>query len=102
MTLGLGEVFGCEAWEPGIVGVGEGGAAADGGVVVGPAFEPEGWVGVVERGGAEDLEGGLSGGLGVRDEVVDGFLAVDVGRVFLGATDGGVDGFEEGGEDGEK
>ena len=71
-------------------------------MVVGPAFEPEGWVGVVEGGGAQDVEGGLGGSLRVGDEVVDGLLAVDVGGMLLRAADGGVYGFEEGSEEGKQ
>src|SRR5579875_2233816 len=78
--------------------MGEGGAAANGGVAVGPELVPERRVGVVEGCSAEDVEGVLGGGLRVGDEAVDGFLAVDIGGVFLAAADGGVDGLGEGAE----
>ncbi len=97
----FGEVFGGEVGEPGVVGVGEGGAAADGGVGVGPEFVEGAGVGVGEGGLAEDVEGTFGGGLGVGDEAVDGLLSVDVGGVFVVTAEAVGDGFEEEREEGE-
>src|ERR1700722_6252309 len=67
---------------PGVVGRCKGGAAADGGMAKGPELDEAVGVGIGQGLFAEDLEGVLRGGLGVGDDAVDSFLAVDVGGVL--------------------
>ena len=104
----LVKYLGWSGGEPGVVGLGEGGAGVDGGVGAGPELQEGVGRGVVEALFAEDLEGLPGGGLGIWDEAVDGFLAVDVGGVLVGANVGvgeglgeGFEGEEDEGEDDE-
>src|SRR5260370_11185178 len=83
------------SWSPGVVGCGEGGTAADGGVAEGPELHEGAGVGIGEGLLAEDLERLLRGGLGVGDDAVDGLLSVDVGGVLIAAAVAIDDGFAQ-------
>lgn len=73
---------------PRVVLAGEVGAALRAGVVVEPKLDERAWIGIVEPGFAEVVEGGDGGFLRVGNDAVDGFLAVDIGLVLEVAAEG--------------
>ena len=80
---------------------GEGGAEADRWVGIGPEDDEGAGVGVGISIFAEKLEGLLGGGLGICDDAVDGFLAVNVGGVLVHAGEGVLDRLGEEADHGE-
>jgi len=83
---------------PGVVCGGEGSAALDGRVAVGPELDEGMRRGIGEGGFAELLEGLLRDYLRVGDDAVDGLLPVDVGGVLDGAAEGVFDGSRDEGK----
>src|SRR6185437_4198069 len=73
---------------PGVVCGGEGGAACNGGMAVGPELDKGVRCGVFEGGFAETLEGLLRDRLRVGNDTVDGLLSVDICGVLDGAAEG--------------